>query len=61
MAKNSQLDDFKKAAREAGPDMIKEEFVRAIGGLSQPQAPAKDVDEDRASDSRPHRLVVQTN
>lgn len=33
MAENSQLDDFKKSAREAGLDLTKEEFVRVIGGL----------------------------
>ena len=51
MAENRQLDDLKNVAREVGPDMTKEEFVRVIGGLQKPHASGRDADEDRASDS----------
>ena len=46
----SQTQRFKEAARGAGADMSKEEFARVIGGLAKPPAPAKEADEDQASD-----------
>lgn len=36
-AKKPQLDRFKRAARDAGADMTKEDFGRVIGGLAKPK------------------------
>lgn len=33
----SQIDKFRRAAREAGADMSKEEFARVVGGLAKPK------------------------
>ena len=50
-----QMKRFKKAAREAGTDMTKEEFARVIGGLAKPkpqpraQPPDKDQEAEDAS------------
>ena len=47
-----QLDRFKKAAREAGADMTKDEFARVIGGLAKPKPnePDQKPDTNQAAD-----------
>ena len=40
MKTTNQIDRFKKAARDAGADMTKEEFGRVIGGLAKPKKKA---------------------
>ena len=39
-----QAGRFKKAARESGADMTKEEFARVIGGLAKPK-PERDTEQ----------------
>ena len=51
----NQSERFKRAAREAGIDMTKQEFARVIGGLAKPkprqqaQPPDKDQEAEDAS------------
>ena len=41
MEKKHQLQRFKRAAREAGADISKEEFSRVIAKVAKPAAPAE--------------------
>lgn len=54
---DNQSERFKRAARDAGADMTKDEFTRVVGGLAKPKPETADQEAESDQTAGPEGIT----